>query len=454
MKRFVMVMLCAVVGVSAARALAQPGPTDSAEELRRQIRALEGKLRNAEERQDENARVTELGGTARSRGRDPEMVLRLYDLSDLFTVAPAYPATVSQDLGAPAPLFPMPANAGRSGVTGMGGMGGGFFRVEDKPQSVVVPPTPALGQHSAGTVDSTRSSLDDLMKAITSTINPTSWDDVGGPGSIASLGSSLLISNDLRTHDQIDALLEQLRKRWGTLRTVSVRAEWLWLTATQLDQLLLDAQKPAKGDDVRAFGLVDETAWKKLQEQWVKNALERTGYQAAVTCYNGQTVSTLAGRQELVISSVSVEAPKAQPAGQGGAEAPPPMIHPAVSVVQQGAALQVTPTTNVSGKFVILDIHSRVALLRPAAEKKPAAAVSPVIAAIDRPTLSIHRLSTTLRVPIDRRMLIGGMTYEADPRGGEPNLYLFATVGVQELRDDVPKAKGEPFAKPVAVEKK
>jgi hypothetical protein len=43
-------------------------------------------------------------------------------------------------------------------------------------------------------------------------------------------------------------------------------------------------------------------------------------------------------------------------------------------------------------------------------------------------------------------MLVGGMTFEAQPKAGEPNLYLFIKAIVQELRDDQPAAK--PEAKP------
>jgi hypothetical protein len=66
-----------------------------------------------------------------------------------------------------------------------------------------------------------------------------------------------------------------------------------------------------------------------------------------------------------------------------------------------------------------------------------------VVAAIDRPMLVSQQLETTLRVPADRRMLIGGMTYEIRPNAGEPNLYLFMKAVVQELRDDRAPAKAE-----------
>ena len=45
-------------------------------------------------------------------------------------------------------------------------------------------------------------------------------------------------------------------------------------------------------------------------------------------------------------------------------------------------------------------------------------------------------------------MLVGGMTFQARPKKGQPGLYLFVKLGVQELRDDQPqpKAVGKPDA--------
>jgi hypothetical protein len=448
MRPFSVVMFCALALLCASTAWAQPGPgaTDSAEEMRRQIRLLEGKLRNIEDEQAGDSRVAELGGTSstRLRGREPDMVVRLYDLSDLFTVAPSYPAVVSSDLGQEwSLLFPARAAASVSGA--MGGMGGGYFRVNEQPRSVIPRQPVVLQQNAAGQVESTRSSLEDLIGAITSTINPTSWDDVGGQGSIAPLGTSLLISNDMRTHEQIESLLEQLRKRWGTLRTVSVCADWLWLTPAQLEGLLVVDEAP-KPDGIAAFGLVDEAAWKRLREPAGRKLNDRSGYQAVVTCYNGQTVSTLAGQQRLVVANVAVEssAQAANADGQAQRGGSKTLVQPKVSVVQEGAALQVTPTTNVSGKFVILDIHSRVALVdmeQGRAGAGDAAPIAAAVAGIDRPLLNLHRISTTMRVPVDRRILTGGMTYQSEPRADEPNLYLFVKLHVQELRDDLPTTK-------------
>jgi hypothetical protein len=45
-----------------------------------------------------------------------------------------------------------------------------------------------------------------------------------------------------------------------------------------------------------------------------------------------------------------------------------------------------------------------------------------------------------LRTPVDRVMLVGGMSFATRPDGDDSALYLFLRTTVQELRDDVRKA--------------
>ncbi|NQT40615.1 MAG: hypothetical protein HQ581_24190, partial [Planctomycetes bacterium] len=66
---------------------------------------------------------------------------------------------------------------------------------------------------------------------------------------------------------------------------------------------------------------------------------------------------------------------------------------PIVSVIQEGAALEVTPVVAAGGKFVVLNLRSRVVEQRklPVAAPAPAntaSVVSEIIAAIDRPALN------------------------------------------------------------------
>jgi len=54
-----------------------------------------------------------------------------------------------------------------------------------------------------------------------------------------------------------------------------------------------------------------------------------------------------------------------------------------------------------------------------------------------------------VRAPVERRMLVGGMTGEFQPGANELNLYLFVEVAVQELRDDDLQGKPEVKSAPL-----
>ncbi len=440
-------MVVAVTGVlfSALPCRGQQSP--DVLELRRQIRAMEESLRVLEESDGGPRRVTEIGGGRTWSPGEPTLVVRIYDLGDLFAAAPDYPAQRDCDLSADSrSLFPaVSMERTGMGMGGMGGMGGGMGGWAVRPESLKTSGStqPILPQLAAGSdsLGSGRTSIDDLIEAITSTISVESWDEVGGPASITSLGNSLLVSADDQTHRQIDALLQLFQKRWGTLQTVSVRAYWLWLTDGELAGLLAPEGTPVP-EELPPFGVVDSASWKELlAENAARGEGERpAGYRAVISCYNGQRVHTVSGGQSVAVTGViPVPIPVYQPEEGEGVESPTAVTYePIVSIVQEGAALEVTPVVAAGGKFVVLNLRSRVVEQRkqPVAAPAPAStasAVSEVIAAIDRPMLNNHRLSTTLHVPVGRPMLVGGMTYQSVPKPGEPGLYLFVNLSIHEL---------------------
>lgn len=454
-----------MVGLLAAPAAAQPVPPQT-EQLRKQIQALQEQLQRIETTEQENLRTARIGAS-RPRLASRDMVLKLYDMGDLFAIAPAYPALRGGDLIDENSGFLFSNLIGTPAGTpgGMGGMGG-FFAVPDaRPATVDDVPRTVLHQRTGQSVADvgSRLTVQDLIKAIQTTIAPETWQaTAGGPNTIAVLGNALLINADDDTHRQVESLLDLFRQRWGTLRTVSVQAWWLWLDDAQLAALLAPQQPPVAADAVQAFGLVNEPAWTQhLQEIRQQDDATLRGYRAALTCYNGQTVHVQAGEQSLAVTRV-------QPVVGWNEDQTERRVavayRPQVDVIQEGATLQITPITNTSGKTVVLDLHSRVATASPAdaknagvAEKvvgglaRAAEQAGPqaVVAAMDRPRLTAQQLSTTLRIPVDRTMLVGGMTFDSQPREDRPNLYLFVRVAVQELRNDRDDAQpAAPSAKP------
>jgi general secretion pathway protein D len=67
--------------------------------------------------------------------------------------------------------------------------------------------------------------FDALIELITSTVKPTTWDSVGGPGSIAPFETnlSIVVSQTQDVHEEIVDLLEQLRKLQDLQVTIEVR---------------------------------------------------------------------------------------------------------------------------------------------------------------------------------------------------------------------------------------
>ena len=420
---------------------------DNLQQLKQQIANLQQQLDAMENAPAPKRNVTQIGAS-RTRKADVGLVVRIYDLGDLFAIAPPYAAVISSDLnpGGRSSLFDTTPFGNTSG---MGGMGGGFFSIP--PAAVSALGASVTGQISgaAGTV---KSSQDEMMQVIRETISPDLWKD--GGGKITKLGNAFVISADEDSHQQIESLLNLFRARWGTLRTVSVRGWWLSLSPADLHSLLDTPTEKITPDGPPVFGIVSEDAWQDLLRIWEQpagNDAHRLRYQATLTCYNGQTVNTLSGTQDLAVSAMKTVVPKndnGELKGQIG-------YRPEMAVVQEGLAFQVTPITNVSGKTVLLDVHSRLTLPVSSEESEPAGkrkagTVFPddVVRPVDRRRLNIHRLSTTLRVPVDRPYLVGGMSLPASDTEGL-QLYLFVKVSVQELRND-PEPPPPPPAPPAA----
>jgi general secretion pathway protein D len=82
-----------------------------------------------------------------------------------------------------------------------------------------------IGFGPGGLGGGTGADFDSLIDLITSTIQPTTWDEVGGPGSIAGFETnlSLVVSQTQDVHEQIVDLLEQLRRLQDLQVTIEVR---------------------------------------------------------------------------------------------------------------------------------------------------------------------------------------------------------------------------------------
>lgn len=82
-----------------------------------------------------------------------------------------------------------------------------------------------MGFGPGGLGGASQADFDSLIDLITATVEPTSWDLVGGPGSIAPFETnlSIVVSQTQDVHEQIVDLLEQLRRMQDLQVTIEVR---------------------------------------------------------------------------------------------------------------------------------------------------------------------------------------------------------------------------------------
>ncbi|MCA9269721.1 MAG: hypothetical protein KDA41_14675, partial [Planctomycetales bacterium] len=82
-----------------------------------------------------------------------------------------------------------------------------------------------IGFGPGGVSGGSQPDFDSLIDLLTATVEPTSWDEVGGPGSIVGFETnlSLVISQTQEVHDEIVDLLEQLRRLQDLQVTIEVR---------------------------------------------------------------------------------------------------------------------------------------------------------------------------------------------------------------------------------------
>ena len=354
---------------------------------------------------------------------EPEYILRVYQVGELLAPRPKYPfrgdviPTTEPQGEENRPGWPMGIGGGGlgGGTSGDQGttQGGGFFRVGGGAPKHVLGQFGGLGEGGAYTFMANPNtgpsfSIDQLIDAITSTVDPDSWQEVGGAGACTALGHMLLVRQTEGAHQQIEKLLKEISANSGGAKTVTVEARWLLLNYDAIRKWN-DFGKDAEGEQF--FTELVETA-------------EAPGYLGTITCLNGQTVHMVSGARRTVLTGAI------------------PVIGSDVGYQQQtaipnvGVLLQVTPTISLDGKQALLDVQSSVTNWRdPDPLGAPDRGVfkkedgGSSLVTLDRLNLAAHQLATSIRLTLDKFALVGGMTLtdgEADDEDRE--LYLFLRV--------------------------
>src|SRR5688572_3465695 len=318
-------------------------------------------------------------------------VIRTYDLTELFRVPRNYPLPPGVAPSSHLAQFARttPGDESMFGGPGPGGMSPGGFGGE-----MGMPTQPPR--------------TDTVVSLIIGTVAPETWREAGGAlGSARLLGTRLVVSQTESNHKLIEDLLNGIRDEGGGAYMVRVNAYWVQLTP----------------EDLRAIAGKSTDAAATLKE--VPDALltDAKLYSSGQTLgFNGQTVHVASGRSNTIVTGIE----------QLGAQQAVG-YKPEPSTVQGGVALQVTPQVLREGKMVSLDLHSIVTELDDAAPRpdprvlgQDGPTTKPIEQAIgNRSRVASQEFSTTARVPVGKKVLIGGMTFDPGAGAdGAKQLYL------------------------------
>jgi len=322
-----------------------------------------------------------------------QVISRVYDVSDFLAVVRDHPdnsSIVPPTRIGEARRDPFRGGGGGGGGGIFGGGGGGANDPQGK---------------AKGTPEKTP--LDSIIKLIQETVDPTSWRDNGGAiGSIRGISGQLVITQTAENQAAIADLLMQLRET--AARMVRIRATWALLGDEELQSITRSAQADQKKHP-SPLHEVDMQALAKLQ-----NAVRLRGQ---TMCFNRQTVHVASGRARTIVTDVKAVV------GDSSAA-----YEPTTEMVQSGATLELTPTLAPDNSTVTLDLTSVVsrwdkpdapiALPRATATTQTTGGgrgpgVTPESpASIDRLNMPVQSLATTVQLPLDRAVLIGGMTLD------------------------------------------
>ena len=341
----------------------------------------------------------------------PILELRVYDLADLFAIAPSHTAHGFVGWDSTPLLDPSGANvltAAATGATGgmggMGGMGGGMggmFNVQSSAQN-------NRGSHDYGGWQPTPKSL---IEAIQKTVD-AKWESSGGEESLHWLGSSLMVNAFPATHAPVKKLLELVQSRWNARSTFEIELHWLWLSYREERELArqMSVSESSSTRSIEADALLD----------FIDNLDKQEGrpsfLHARLHGHNGQTVPWVSGEQHRSVSSWD------RLKGE---------LVPMTTIAQRGIVCEVTPMLAHATEHATLVYRGRWVedAPTPAMEKVEPASWLEKAPRPDEDRIVGQSLSTTVRLPIGRAAILGSGS-STDPRYRD---WMLVTIGGAQL---------------------
>jgi hypothetical protein len=307
------------------------------------------------------------------RDRDAEqdpVVIRLYNVQDL---------VLSQDVPYWGPVFPPTSlEAAHPWITRTAGDLFGTVAEEEG--------QPALGPGLSPGV---------LVELIRRTIDPLSW--YGDPHiRIDHVGTLLVVVQTEANQERIAAFIDQFRVAFPIL---AIEARWMVIPEHRLKTLIADSHRR------------QPKVPRLLTEEALARAEAMTMCRAQLTCFDRQTVHVASGTGHSVFSNVE---PVVAEAVVGWT--------PTVTTLLSGALLEVTPALSGDRSAVTMKVHSVITQMlesptRVTESGGPGGAIPPTKTVIDLPHFLLHTFRTTVRMPLGRPVLVGGITGPNAPDG-------------------------------------
>lgn len=334
---------------------------------------------------------------ARDKQPAVKLVTRVYNVRDLIHIGTDYPYKSRVRPPGWDAKRPEPPRRSR-----------GFFDEEERSERRVESPPPKAASQVA---------LKTLMELIREAVPAERW--ATGAMCIRALGTLIVVRETEANQKKIDELLSSIRREVTATRTVAVRARWVRLDKKQLAGLSGGGAKPG-GPIV-------------LTEAALAKAGDVTLCRAMTTGFDGQLISAASGNgQNLVIGAEPLVAEAAV------------AVTPVVERMLWGVVLEVRAVLTGDSGQVTLTVRSmlselkqtRILPLGPLASvpKQHQLALGSTDArgaggerrkitvpgrsrqavdALQLPDYLVHSLRATVRVPLDRPVLVGGMTAPA-----------------------------------------
>jgi len=229
-----------------------------------------------------------------------------------------------------------------------------------------------------------------VTEVIQRTIDPENWEDAGGRGKITSVGALLVVTQTAENQKKIAQLLEEFRAQ---RQMVAIEARWILVDDAQVAKLVPEAGK--------------QTVPVEVTEAALAAAQAKVIYRGQITCFDRQRVHVATGKSYVYIQDA--EPVIAESAVGWDAQ---------INAYLMGAMVEIVPALSPDGKAVTLDLQSHVS--EAGAENRKATLTAAIggkspgtgtaTTEIDLPQHLLHTLSTSIRMPLGKPVLIGGMT--------------------------------------------